>query len=70
MYDGSMVSRESNEEDLSNEMGSIAFWFYLDDSASLPQTLLTRHMGSTTRTNTIVVLTITATDKIECKFNE
>ena len=65
-----MVSRESNEEELSNEMGSLAFWFYLDDSASLPQTILTRHTGTTTRTGTSIVLTIAATDKIECKFDK
>ena len=65
-----MVSREISTDELNKDKGSLAFWVYLDNSASLPQTLLTRHMGSTTRTNTIVVLTITATDKIECKFNE
>ena len=67
-YDGSMVSRERNNNHFDETEASIAFWFYLDETAVLPQTLLSRHQGTSKRKKTNVLLTIAAEDKLERNF--
>ena len=64
-YDGSMVSRENNDNHFDETKASIAFWFYLDATAVLPQTLLSRHEGASKRIKTNVLLTIAEEDKLE-----
>ena len=67
-YDGSMVSRESNKNPFDETEASIAIWFYLDAEAGLPQTLLSRHLGESTRKGTKVLLTIAAEDTLERNY--
>ena len=62
-----MVSRENNANSIDATKASIAFWFYLDATAVLPQTLFSRYQGAKKRVATNVLLTVEAVDTLQRK---